>query len=71
MRKAEILSLIQEYPDRFQEIIHLEDEANRRHQRKIPLTHFGNKPAREWRDGGPLFASVENDLPCSCFDGLE
>jgi 3'-phosphoadenosine 5'-phosphosulfate sulfotransferase (PAPS reductase)/FAD synthetase len=71
MRKAEIINLIEQQPQKFQEIISLEDEANQHHQRKIPLTHFGNKTAREWRDGGPLFASVENDIPCSCFDGLE
>ena len=71
MRKAEVIELINKAPQKFQQIIDLEDAANQAHPRLKKFTHFGNRPAREWRDGGPLFVMVENDIPCSCFDGID
>ncbi len=67
MRRAEIVALSVTAPCKFERIIKLEDAANRKHPGH-PRMQW-NKPAREIRDGGPLFADSANDLPCGCWDG--
>jgi len=67
MRKAEIIQLSISAPCRFEAIVALEDNAEA--VRGTRLNHWGNKSAREWRDGGALFADASNDIPCGCMDG--
>jgi len=68
MRKSEIIQLAVTAPCKFERIIKLEDAANEKHPGHL-RTQWGDKPAREIRDGGALFADASKDLPCACWDG--
>jgi 3'-phosphoadenosine 5'-phosphosulfate sulfotransferase (PAPS reductase)/FAD synthetase len=78
MRKAEVISLAINMPDRFGRIVKLEDAANREHPSDDgrPRTQWGDRPAREWarlacdsKSSGELFQGVDPDPPCACYDG--
>lgn len=67
MRKAEVVQLAISAPCKFERIVALEDAAAAKHGQR--LNQWGNKTAREWRDGGSLFVDASKDLPCACWDG--
>ena len=66
MRVKEVITLSISAPCKFERIVRLEDKAEEVHGRR--LNQWGTKTAREWRDGGALFADASNDLPCACMD---
>lgn len=71
MRRREIVELSISAPCKFERIVALEDAANAKHGPQpdgSPRMQW-NKPAREIRDGGSLFADASKDLPCACWDG--
>lgn len=81
MRKAEVLALAKERPDRFGRILALEDASLRVHPLPEGVTresraHWHDRPAREWaamacesNSSGPLFQEIDPDPPCACYDG--
>lgn len=78
LRKAEVIALAINAPDRFGRIVRLEDAANREHPSDDgrPRTQWGDRPAREWqrlacesKSSGELFQGVDPDPPCVCYDG--
>ena len=68
LRKQQVIDLCISAPCKFDRIIRLEDAANAKHPGDTVRTQWGDKPAREWRDGGSLFADASKDLPCGCMD---
>ena len=66
MRVAEVVQLTISQPCKFDRIVRLEEAAAEKHGNR--LNQWGNKTAREWRDGGSLFADASKDLPCGCMD---
>ena len=78
LRVGQILEMARDEVDRMRRIVRLEMVATETHgldSKGRPRTQWGDKPAKEWaarscdENSAGMFAEVEPDPPCACFDG--